>query len=709
VECADIQEMLLARQSGRVSEEETKGFDEHVEACSECASLVKAGAKSVALLKAYRIATDIEPEADDVEQVLSQLRTEEAERADRARKVQDEKPPDRAKLLAYVVVAVLLLAVTGFAIKVALFSSAPVEPNAILELLDEVTDGRRARDFALLLDVQLQEEWSRQDTRHRRIAALLLARRFARRGDLPRNVDFMKAILVEHASTAMLPGLPIAYAAEGADPLRLGGELELAWQCEAALREVKQVGASAADEDTRKRADVHAAAILALSGRIEEAKTIVDAYLPALPKADEDQDAAATGAAEGGAEVEYVEPPMPPQPEDFIGRIAWHIGDRLRRARIARHSMLTYERPKPDESDYRGGELGFAALDSAFAIESLKGIEEPILVGLLSLGWAHVLQGDFEGARGPLDTCFADAQKRFTRSLAATGLAEIAFLEGRFTAGLGNLGLAKEHAPDTTGPNQYRAIIMLQQATRELFDEGSAPRAKATFKYTRDELEDQGGEIVAFVDEAYEPLIDPLAAKRDEATATWPKKAKGVFDGVYEKLPGEVRGLDFLLIGFDDEDHGFAGEGRTDVSLEPGYLGKALAVSSTRAKASAVLSLKATETETETWAIFTVRIGTRGAFSLILQDDARSRYRWRTVVLQPDRWYRLAVPFGAAESLVSTDEYRSMLGGQIGSIGFELDTGIYEGSLPARFVVDDLMIYHGQGFGDNAVAQPVNE
>jgi len=689
VECVDIREALLAKSQGRLSDDELREFDEHVASCSECATTAASGAKAVALLTAYRMATDLEPEEDEIEAVLKHIETQDAERSERARRTREAPAPDRTKLYVFATVGIIVLAALGFILKETLFGTKPEAPNPVLTLLDEVTDARRARDFALLLDIQLHEEWARPDVRRRRIVSLVLARRLARGANMPEAIRLMKVILNEHASTAALRFGDLVYAAGGEDPLTVAGELELAWQLDRAIAECDRV-LSTADDETKERANVHKATMLALAGRIDDAHALVDPFLPEVVPPEEIP--------------EDYEPPMPDMPESFIGKIAWHIEDRIRRAQKARVLKETHKRKDPEEADYRGGELGIRALDADFALEQLKGIEEPILVGLLSTAWIHLMRGDFDTARVPMNECFQKAQKRFTRSVAQLGLAEIAFLEGRYYSALGNLGLAQEHSPDSSGPNRYWSLVLFYQAMREFADEGSTPRANSSFKLIKQELEDRGGELVVIIDETLVPTLAPLAKKRDDITSTWKKTGKASpFEDVFERIPGEVRGREIRSVSFNADSGGVAGVDGSTTSIGEGLLGQGLQVRGAGGRAAASLDLN--EPEVEMWIIFAVRVDELGAFSVTARDEDGAAYRWRTHVLVPGRWYRMAIPAGALAPAPPGEQYATLLGKRIAAVGFALDAS--DGA--ASFTVDDLTIYAGQAFNETVDAAPASE
>jgi tetratricopeptide (TPR) repeat protein len=689
VECVDIREALLAKSQKRLSDDESREFDAHVESCDECKKTATAGGKAVALLTAYRIATDLEPDEEEIASVMKSIETADAARSERvARKAREAPAPDHTKLYVFAFVAIILLGATAFILKETLFGEAPPPPNPVLTLLDEVTDQRRARDFALLLDIQLHEEWSRPDVRHRRIITLALARRLARGANLPDGLGFMKVILTENAATASLRAPDVVFAAEPEDPLSLAGELELVWQFDRAIAECDRV-LVAADDETKERARIHKAAMLTLSGRIDEAHALVDPLLPEVTPP---------------AEVpENYEPPMPGMPESFAGKIAWHIEDRIRRAQKARTLKETHQRKDPEESDYRGGELGIRAIDPAFALDQLKGTEEPILVGLLSSAWVHLMRGDLSAARAPMNECFQKAQKRFTRSIAQLGLAEIAFMEGRYYSGLGNLALAQEHAPDSDGPNKYWSLVLFYQAMREFADEGSTPRASSSFKLIRQELEDRGGELVVMIDGTLKPMLAPLAQARDDVTAQWAKASASPFAKIFEPIPGEVRGKQIRMAGFNTDTEGFTATDGGTVGNGPGLLGQGLVVTGAGSRAGATLDLN--EPEVEMWLIFAVRTAARGSFSLTARDGDGGNYRWRTHVLAPNTWYRMAVPLGALAPETPGEQYVTILGKQVATVGFEFAAA--EGT--ASFTVDDLMIHAGQAFGDNVDAAPAEQ
>jgi len=672
--CAALREALLARALGRLSAEELSDLDQHARACEICAGLLRSSERAMALLRAYREATDLPVDGPAMEAVLGALAERDMERAarqERSRRAQAESSrPARRRLLLGAAGALALVAVAGVATRYAFFRTEPPRPNPVLELLGEVTDAARARDLACVLDIQLQEEWAREAVRERRVATLLLARWLARREGFADSLAFLRAVLSEHARTvrARRPGGTV-FAAERGDPLRLAGELKQAGLHALAAKECARVADSAKDALLRRRARLHGAASLLLEGRLDEA-------------------AAALSELRG----ESVE-----AGGDFHGRLASLLQARLDRAREAREALKTHSRPKPDESDYRGGELGLRALDRACALEAFAGAEQPILVGLLSSAWAKLLAGETLSARVDLSNCFQRGQKRFTRSLAQLGLAEAAFLEGRYLSGLGHLRLAQEHAPDTEGASHYVSMVSLLQGLRELVDLGSAPSADSFLKTT-----EQVGAVEELLRSAYEPRVAPLAAKRDAVTRDWPK-SDSPFHKVLGRTPGSVVGTDALLASFEQGPGELSPEQGSTLSSVEGLSGRGVRVESGGPVASVGLALDIPEIET--WAILAARPSGPGRFELRAADSGGRLYRWRTFLLVGGEWNRLAVPLGAFEPEEPSSAEDSLLAQRIAriSLSFEPQPGA-----PARFDLDELVVRHGQKTEERGADAPVS-
>jgi hypothetical protein len=240
---------------------------------------------------------------------------------------------------------------------------------------------------------------------------------------------------------------------------------------------------------------------------------------------------------------------------------------------------------------------------------------------------------------------------------------------------------------------------------RQLVDVGSIPRSTATFKLMKGEIEPQGGQLLQRVHDLLLPLMPPLAKKRDEVTKSWPK-IQSPFANIYEKQPGEVRKHDYLLASFQNSTDPMSAGPESTVEPVDAVLGKGVAVTGRGTRASAQLEFG--KIETETWVAFAVRAGCRGEFAVWATDGAGVRYRWRTFVLEPGTWYKLAVPLGAFEPVTPTEGYETPLGKRVDAISFSLDSSVGGASeSPARFELDELLLRCGQSDEplDAAVAQ----
>lgn len=385
-------------------------------------------------------------------------------------------------------------------------------------------------------------------------------------------------------------------------------------------------------------------------------------------------------------------------PGDLAGKLAVLVRERLDRARASRELLKAHVRPKPGESDYRGGELGVAALDRDFALKALAGAEQPILVGLLTSGWVKFLSGEFGPARVDFTTCFQKAQKRFTKSLAQLALAEIAFLEGRYLSGLGHLRLAQDYAPDTEGVSHFVSMLSLQQGLRELVELGSAPLADSFLKNT-----EQTPVLRGFIESAFAPRLPVLAASRDEVTKNWPQ-SDSPFHKVLGRTPGSVPGTDAIIVSFERGAGELTPAPGCELSQTEGSSGMALRVDShTRtASVSMVLDLQ----EVETWVILAARPHGPGRFELRAKDADGRWYSWRTYSLVPGEWNRMAVPLGALEPDEPTGGDDSLIARRVGSLVFSFETWS-ETASHSRLDLDELIIRHGQKADQQGIDAPI--
>jgi hypothetical protein len=210
-------------------------------------------------------------------------------------------------------------------------------------------------------------------------------------------------------------------------------------------------------------------------------------------------------------------------------------------------------------------------------------------------------------------------------------------------------------------------------------------------------VEEQGGELQRLIDELLEPMLTPLAAKRDAQTGTWPKGQHSHFDGIYKRQPGELRGVrDYVMASFQKNDGPIrAGRGCT-LSHEEALLGDGLRIDTQGTRAIAEFDLK--QTECETWVALAVRIPCLGTFSMEAVDESGTRFRWRTFSLQPARWYRLAVPLGAFAPVTPSGEHETLLGKKVLTILISFDSSVAgAGNSPTHLVIDELLVRCGQG------------
>jgi hypothetical protein len=201
------------------------------------------------------------------------------------------------------------------------------------------------------------------------------------------------------------------------------------------------------------------------------------------------------------------------------------------------------------------------------------------------------------------------------------------------------------------------------------------------------------------VGEHLRPRIEPLVQAREAVTSSWPK-VEGVFHRYVEApAPGTVSGpkavtnvvkLDFELGASKLAPAG----GDANIGDAEGCEGRGARVESTGALAAARLTFDGPVPEVETWVACAVKLECAGEFSLRAKEATSGAvFRWRTFVLSPGRWHRLAVPLGAFEPEEPGGGDASLLMKKIESVDFSFRP--WAGRGPAAFVLDDVLVHHG--------------
>ncbi len=167
--------------------------------------------------------------------------------------------------------------------------------------------------------------------------------------------------------------------------------------------------------------------------------------------------------------------------------------------------------------------------------------------------------------------------------------------------------------------------------------------------------------------------------------------------------------------------------GDANIGDAEGYKGRGARVESAGTFAAARLTFEAPVPEVETWIACAVKLECAGEFAIRAKEAASGAvFRWRTFVLSPGRWHRLAVPLGAFEPEEPGGRDASLLMKKIESVDFSfrpwagkgpaavtaglpsganapgpaaVDAGLQSGANmpgPAAFILDDVLVHHGE-------------
>jgi len=675
--CRDVSETLLARVRGKIEGAEAEESARHIEKCAQCRGLVADAERAYALLRAYRIATDRERRAWDFTELVEELSKREklrVERLEMRRQTASEIEAPKKRRLAIVMVILLGLLIGGAAAIHSFINRPPeLKVNAIADLVPAVTDGARARDLAVVLDLQLLDEWAMPNPREERLAGLAWARHLARREGFADGPEFVRAILNTHARLASRGWrFPegVVCAADGADPLRELDSLELAGLVARAASTAARLAEDAAkkgDEELRRRAELHRAAALLRAGKLDDSEA---ALQPLLPPVGED------GAVQAG---------------DFRQKLANILYDRIARARAARESLKNHKRPAANVIDTDGAFLATAALDLDAVLGALTG-RDATYRGAVQAGWAHLMRGELAEAYGLLFLVRQKAGTRYLQSIARLGLSEIAFLEGRYSAGLSGLQSAMEKLTN----NAFVALIALQQGMRECLDTGCVAGITPLVGEAR---QSQFGRVSTLIAEKLEPRVAPLADARYRVTSTWPK-VETAFTKILGDAPGTVSPRDVLAVDFEKTALPFEAVAPVRLEAAAGLEGQCARFTSTAREVSARLPLG--KPEVETWLAFAVKLAAKGELIVWAEDAAGRRYEWRTAALDQGLWYRLALPLGALEPADGDPGDASIIGGQVASVGWTFRFfGAGKTLLDAAVMdLDSVLVHYGRELPD---------
>jgi len=713
MDCSEVREILLARELGLLDDDEAAEFDEHAASCESCGALVEAGDKAHQMLRAWRSATDELFDPSQIDEALAEfaaLTERRSARAGSPRRAREEAAgPETGSKAPLVIIGVV--AVVGIAAAAYFMLRPPRSParsDPIFAVLPAVTDSASARDVACILDVQIIDQLTLGSASEAKLAARLWARALARREGFAASPAFVRAILGGTGEGGV-------DSSAASDPLRLAGELELAGLAAWAEEECARVAASATDEKVKRRAKLHLAAALLRQGKLDEAEGIITEIAPPVVAPSADAEAPAEAPEETDAETDAEgEAPAEEAPRDFIATLADVLAEEVADARTARADLETRERTRPKYADDRGGKIAIDAFLFDRAYELFEG-EDPVHIAPLTGGWARLMQGDVDEARVVL-LGVAAVGRRYYRSMSYLGLAEIAFRQGRYMTGFARLLNAKQERRNPEITTRFLKVVALAQGMREFLDGGSAPAARRAFDEDNlSSLKVREG-MLRLVDGHLRPRIEPLVQAREAVTSTWPK-VKRMFDQFVDPpAPGTVSGpkdvtnvvkLDFELGASKLAPAG----GDTNIGDAEGCKGRGAKVESAGALAAARLTFEAPVPEVETWVACAVKLGCPGEFCLRAKEAASGAvFRWRTFVLSPGRWHRLAVPLGAFEPEEPGGRDASLLMKKIESVDFSfrpwagrgpaaVNAGLQSGANtpgPAAFILDDVLVHHGE-------------
>ncbi|MHC4504754.1 MAG: hypothetical protein ACYTFI_15725, partial [Planctomycetota bacterium] len=280
------------------------------------------------------------------------------------------------------------------------------------------------------------------------------------------------------------------------------------------------------------------------------------------------------------------------------------------------------------------------------------------------------------------------------------GLAEIAFRQGRYMTGFARLLNARQERRNPEITTRFFTVVALTYGMRELLDGGSAPEARQVFgDGNLGGLEVREG-LQRLVDGHLLPRVEPLVQAREAVTSRWPK-VEGVFHRYVEApAPGTVSGprevTNVVRLDFEQGAPKLApAGGDANIGEAEGYKGRGASVESAGALAVARLTFEAPVPEVETWVACAVKLGCPGEFCIRAKEAASGTvFRWRTFVLSPGRWHRLAVPLGAFEPEEAGGGDASLLMKKIESVEYSFRP--WAGNGRAAFILDDVLVHHGE-------------